>query len=555
MRINATWASLLVVGVSIASCATGGDKALGQSTSATVTSAETGMLADVGPPSPDYDSAAVSDEAGRSAAEVALAARVAAALAARGDVATSDGKLGTIADVFVRRADQSQAATATDVDNVARHVGFVGTIVAAKIFATTSPGPTEPWQDELTHLESNLRITRFAVRVRASEGIAAVVFGDVSLSLKRFAKRYDVGSAVRLRGELSPTFSSGSAYLADAKGNVREIALRDRRFEVSFDLGTPGRHRVEIMGNGPLGPLILANVPIYVGVNEPALRWLPVPTTKMSTDVASVEAELFSLLNLERTRAGLPTLLPHPGLRAMAAAHSADMKRTHVFAHISPVTGTPGDRLARAHIETVLAGENLSQAATVAEVHNGLMESPGHRANMLAPRFTHVGIGVEFLNGPDANFLATYEFGRWAMDAHPATVNDVAARAKAFRQQRRLPMVPLDPILVRAAEAGIQAYARAVTDSPGAMSAASAASATAVNQSLARSPLPPGSPSRKLCVGFADLLDVSQLDDLPELADVNLRSVGFAVWTHKDQGVTKLATLLLTDGDACKTTK
>jgi len=40
------------------------------------------------------------------------------------------------------------------------------------------------------------------------------------------------------------------------------------------------------------------------------------------------------------------------------------------------------------------AGENLAGAPTVEMAHNSLMNSPGHRANILNANFTKIGIGV-----------------------------------------------------------------------------------------------------------------------------------------------------------------
>ena len=68
------------------------------------------------------------------------------------------------------------------------------------------------------------------------------------------------------------------------------------------------------------------------------------------------------------------------------------------FAHDSARTGDVGDRLRTAGIRFGVAGENLALAPNVSAVHSGLMNSPGHRANILHGEFTHVGIGV--VEGP-----------------------------------------------------------------------------------------------------------------------------------------------------------
>jgi len=52
------------------------------------------------------------------------------------------------------------------------------------------------------------------------------------------------------------------------------------------------------------------------------------------------------------------------------------------------------DRLEKAGVSYSIAGENLALAPTVQTAHTGLMNSEGHRANILEPQFKRVGIGV-----------------------------------------------------------------------------------------------------------------------------------------------------------------
>jgi uncharacterized protein YkwD len=70
------------------------------------------------------------------------------------------------------------------------------------------------------------------------------------------------------------------------------------------------------------------------------------------------------------------------------------MFKLKYFSHESPVAGSPFDRLMAAHVSYTRAGENLAYAQSVAVAHRALMDSPGHRANILRPEFTRIGIGV-----------------------------------------------------------------------------------------------------------------------------------------------------------------
>jgi uncharacterized protein YkwD len=106
------------------------------------------------------------------------------------------------------------------------------------------------------------------------------------------------------------------------------------------------------------------------------------------------EARMLELLNGEREKAGLRPLAADDRLRAVARAHSDEMFRLGYFAHVSPQAGSPADRVRAAGVRFVLTGENLAFAPTTDLAHAGLMASSGHRANILTPEYTRVGIGV-----------------------------------------------------------------------------------------------------------------------------------------------------------------
>ncbi len=106
------------------------------------------------------------------------------------------------------------------------------------------------------------------------------------------------------------------------------------------------------------------------------------------------EAEMLRLINHERARIGLAPLAADAELTAVARSHSADMLRRGYFAHTSPEGRSPFDRIDTAGIRYRTAGENLALAPTLEMAHTGLMNSPGHRANILRPEFGRVGIGI-----------------------------------------------------------------------------------------------------------------------------------------------------------------
>lgn len=103
---------------------------------------------------------------------------------------------------------------------------------------------------------------------------------------------------------------------------------------------------------------------------------------------------IFDLLNRARLDAGEDPLAWSAALAVVAEGHAVEMYTGGYFSHRSPLAGTVGDRLQAAGITYVVAGENLALAATISEVHDGLMSSPGHRENILRAEFRRVGVAV-----------------------------------------------------------------------------------------------------------------------------------------------------------------
>jgi uncharacterized protein YkwD len=121
-----------------------------------------------------------------------------------------------------------------------------------------------------------------------------------------------------------------------------------------------------------------------------------------------LEAQMLELVNEERAAAGLRPLAPDPELTEVARTHSADMFARGYFAHVSPDGLDPFDRMTRAGVTFRTAGENLALAPTVRVAHTGLMNSPGHRANILRPAFGRLGVGI--VDGGYRGIMVSQEF-------------------------------------------------------------------------------------------------------------------------------------------------
>lgn len=131
-------------------------------------------------------------------------------------------------------------------------------------------------------------------------------------------------------------------------------------------------------------------------------------TVKDARARPDLEAEMLRLVNDERTKRGLKALLPDTALVPVARAHSQDMFARGYFSHYTPEGKDPFDRMKAAGIKYYSAGENLALGQTLKICHEGLMNSPGHRANILNASYGRLGIGI--LDGGSYGLMISQEF-------------------------------------------------------------------------------------------------------------------------------------------------
>lgn len=105
--------------------------------------------------------------------------------------------------------------------------------------------------------------------------------------------------------------------------------------------------------------------------------------------------ESLRLINKERMEQGLAPLVWCRDLAMVAGVHAEDMYERNYVSHHSPEGTSPADRLREKEVPFSIMGENLVRHfPTVEEAVQGMMDSPGHKENILRERFGRVGIGV-----------------------------------------------------------------------------------------------------------------------------------------------------------------
>jgi len=115
-----------------------------------------------------------------------------------------------------------------------------------------------------------------------------------------------------------------------------------------------------------------------------------------SPSVSAAEQQAFNLLNADRAKYGLPPLKLNAKLTKLAGDYAQDMINRNFFSHYNPEGQSPFDRMNQYGIRYTMAGENLAINSSVAGAQKAFMNSAGHRANILNPNYTEVGVGVRY---------------------------------------------------------------------------------------------------------------------------------------------------------------
>jgi len=154
---------------------------------------------------------------------------------------------------------------------------------------------------------------------------------------------------------------------------------------------------------------------------------------------STFERQMLDLINEERTSRGLNALTLELRLNEASEDHSIWMDTTGNFSHTGVGGSDPGDRIRDADFVfsgSWTWGENIALqsergapgiADDVIDLHNALMNSPGHRANILNPNFELIGIGIEL--GDGRGYDAVYVTQNFARTSAPVQLDTGAAPA------------------------------------------------------------------------------------------------------------------------------
>jgi hypothetical protein len=137
-------------------------------------------------------------------------------------------------------------------------------------------------------------------------------------------------------------------------------------------------------------------------------------------DTPAVEAAIIEFTNAYRGRQKLGTLKANPALTKAARTYAAFLAKSGQFSHTADGREA-GDRITSAGYAWCQIGENLAlhvdsrgfEARALAQKSvEGWINSPPHRANLVAPHMTEIGVGVARAPDRDPKFISVQLFAR-----------------------------------------------------------------------------------------------------------------------------------------------
>lgn len=169
----------------------------------------------------------------------------------------------------------------------------------------------------------------------------------------------------------------------------------------------------------------VSRVPVVVKHSEQPVFSLPdavVPAAQINPTILGWEHLLAELVNDERSRSGLSVLTYDETLAAAARGHSFEMRDRSYFAHESP---TPSIReplaryLTAFKVPPLIVAENIYRSwgsrhqlvrSDLDAAQQAFLNSPGHRANIMHPRITRIGVGI--VTNTNGDMWVTQMFSR-----------------------------------------------------------------------------------------------------------------------------------------------
>lgn len=313
----------------------------------------------------------------------------------------SDPALTKAARILAEQTLQTSASEAADVLSVSAAVSDAeGYDASPRALVIRGSPPEHALKSFISRADVNQEpASRMGVSAVTRGENAAIVALLVlrKAELKPFPRVLPkAGAAPTLCGQLVSSLRTADIYVTRPNGDVDKIPLtidRDARFCSRIDFASPGRHSVEVIGNGEQGPEVAAL--FFADVGPSAQRQAHARQPEPSS-VPESRTALVTRINALRKVHNLTPLQLDEALNSVAQSFSEQMAQQNFFAHVAPDGSDLRRRLQKAGYRYQVAGENLGMATGPLAAHFCIEQSPGHLRNLIDGRYTRTGIGVAF---------------------------------------------------------------------------------------------------------------------------------------------------------------
>lgn len=234
------------------------------------------------------------------------------------------------------------------------------------------------------------------IEVRGERANLVLLLAERKAALQAFPRTFaKAGESRMLCGEFTDALGKAQFFVTRPDGKVEPVPLAREdgpKFCARLSFEAAGSYTVEVVGTGRAGPEVASLFLVDVGAR--ARQRGEREPLEDTASVPEARQRILERINALRRANGLPAMTRDETLEGVAQAYSERMAREGFFGHVSPEGGTLRQRLPQDGTAYGTAGENLGLAPGPLAAHFGIEHSPGHRKNLLEPRFNRAGIGI-----------------------------------------------------------------------------------------------------------------------------------------------------------------
>jgi len=248
-------------------------------------------------------------------------------------------------------------------------------------------------------LDPQYNVAAFGIKLREDDLKGAFSLMERKTVLAPFPAQVEAGRSYHLEGTFGPGYGGPILYVTSPLGTVVKLDGKHRGEQFFFDFTFPretGRYSLEVLVRGTKGPTVANLFPVFQGVDPDYGKEnaeLEVDED-FDCDPTVCERTLLGWVNTYRAQYKLSLLERDAKMDLIARGHSIDMQRNKFFGHQSPTTGNVGDRTKAQGVAFLKVTENLGKDTSLGKGFLGLLESPGHRMNLLDREVSRIGVGV-----------------------------------------------------------------------------------------------------------------------------------------------------------------